>query len=188
MEVIEPFDAATFGRSIAAGSAAAASADSAGMASRQAGEFLVFRLGAEEYGIDILQVREIRSYEPPTGIASAPAFIKDIINLRGVIVPILDLRLKFAMKSAEYNDLTVVIVLNMGARVVGVVVDAVSDVFPLGPSQIRPVPALDAAADTGFITGIGTADGDGRVRMLILVDIEQLISVSDIDLATAFPG
>jgi purine-binding chemotaxis protein CheW len=150
--------------------------------SQLAGEFLIFRLGAEEYGIDILQVQEIRSYEAPTSIANAPAFIKGVINLRGVIVPILDLRLKFGLKS-EYNDLTVVIVLNMGRRVVGVVVDAVSDVIPLGHSQIRPVPVFDAATDTRFITGIGTAAGDGRERMLILVDIGQLIAASDIDLA-----
>ncbi|MEW6346202.1 MAG: chemotaxis protein CheW [Pseudomonadota bacterium] len=152
-----------------------------------AGEFLICRLGAEEYGIDILQVQEIRSYEPPTSIANAPAFIKGVINLRGVIVPILDLRLKFSLK-AEYNDLTVVIVLNIGRRVVGVVVDAVSDVLPLSHAQIRPVPELDAGADTRFITGIGTADGDGRDRMLILVDIGQLIAASDIDLGAAGLG
>lgn len=153
-------------------------------ASPLAGEFLIFHLGAEEYGIDILRVQEIRSYEPPTCIANAPDFIKGVINLRGVIVPILDLRLKFALKSVEYDDLTVVIVLNMGERVVGVVVDAVSDVLPLGHSQISPAPELDATADIRFITGIGTAAGDGHERMLILVDIEQLIAGSHLDLGS----
>lgn len=185
MEAIEEVRDTTSTRS-AVGSSALATPDSG--VSQQAGEFLIFRLGAEEYGIDILQVQEIRSYESPTSIASVPAFIKGVINLRGAIVPILDLRLKLAMTSAEYNDLTVVIMLNIGARIVGIVVDSVSDVLPLGPSQIRPVPALDPSADTGFITGIATADGDERARMLILVDIERLIAASDVDLAAMCPG
>lgn len=186
MEAIEQVRDATSTRS-AVGPSAYAITDAGSVASQQAGEFLIFRLGAEEYGIDILQVQEIRSYEAPTSIASVPAFIKGVINLRGDIVPILDLRLKFAMTSAEYNDLTVVIMLNMGTRIVGIVVDSVSDVLPLGPSQIRPVPARDPAADTGFITGIGTADGEGRARMLILVNIERLIATSDVDLAALCP-
>jgi purine-binding chemotaxis protein CheW len=90
------------------------------------GEFLTFRLGAEEYGIDILKVQEIRSYEQPTRIANAPAFIKGVVNLRGVIVPIVDLRLKLGCDTAEYNSFTVVIVLNVKGRVVGAVVDSVS--------------------------------------------------------------
>jgi purine-binding chemotaxis protein CheW len=151
--------------------------------SQPAGEFLVFRLAAEEYGIDILRVQEIRSYEVPTYIASAPEFVKGVVNLRGVIVPILDLRMRFALKSIEYNDLTVVIVLNVGKRVVGVVVDSVSDVLPLGNSQIRPVPDLNTTTDTRFITGIGTAMGDDCERTLILVDIEQLIASSEVGLA-----
>src|SRR5262245_53933128 len=105
------------------------------------GEFLTFRLGAEEYGIDILRVQEIRSYEAPTRIANAPAFIKGVVNLRGVIVPIVDLRLKLGCESAEYNHFTVVIVLNVRGRVVGAVVDSVSDVLELNGEQIRPAPA-----------------------------------------------
>ena len=142
------------------------------------GEFLVFRLAGEEYGIDILRVQEIRSYESPTMIANAPDYIKGGINLRGIIVPILDLRLKFSLRS-DYNDSTVVIVLNLKQRVVGVVVDAVSDVLALGREHIRPVPELGVAADTGFITGIGSAASEGQERMLILVDIEQLLSSTD---------
>jgi len=153
--------------------------------SQLAGEFLIFRLGAEEYGIDILQVQEIRSYEAPTRIANTPDFIKGVINLRDVIVPILDLRLKFALASVEYNNLTVTIVLNIGRRVVGMVVDGVSDVLPLNHAQIRPVPEFDPAADTRFITGIGTAAGDGCKRMLILVDIGRLISANDLDLVAS---
>jgi purine-binding chemotaxis protein CheW len=95
----------------------------------EGGEFLTFRLGGEEYGIDILRVQEIRSYEQPTRIANAPHFIKGVVNLRGVIVPIIDLRLKLGCDTAEYNAFTVVIVLNVKGRVVGAVVDSVSDVL-----------------------------------------------------------
>ena len=142
------------------------------------GEFLTFRLGAEEYGIDILKVQEIRSYEQPTRIANAPAFIKGVVNLRGVIVPIVDLRLKLGCESAEYNHFTVVIVLNVKGRVVGAVVDSVSDVLELGGDQIRPAPATNATIDTSYITGIGSV----AERMLILMDIEALMSSADMGL------
>ena len=141
-------------------------------------EFLSFTLGKEEYGIDILKVQEIRSYEQPTTIANAPAFIKGVVNLRGVIVPIVDMRIKFNLASAEYNDLTVVIVLNVAGRVVGMVVDAVSDVISLAAEQIRPAPDFSSSFDVKYITGLGTVDE----RMLILVDIEKLMSGSDMAL------
>ena len=143
-----------------------------------AGEYLCFRLGAEEYGIDILKVQEIRSYEPPTRIANAPAFMKGVVNLRGVIVPIVDLRLKLGCETAEYNHFTVVIVLNVRGRVVGAVVDSVSDVLELGGDQIRPAPATNATIDTSYITGIGSV----AERMLILMDIEALMSSADMGL------
>jgi purine-binding chemotaxis protein CheW len=152
------------------------------VASKASGEFLIFNLGAEEYGIDILHVQEIRSYDCPTSIANAPAFIKGVINLRGVITPILDLRIKFNLRSVKYDELTVVIVVNVGKRIVGVVVDSVSDVLALDAAQIRPVPELSAEADVGFITGIGSAPDDSRERMLILVDIETLISSTEVGL------
>src|SRR5689334_15386630 len=109
------------------------------------GEFLTFRLGAEEYGIDILRVQEIRSYEPPTRIANSPVFLKGVVNLRGVIVPIVDLRLKLGCESADYNGFTVVIVLNVRGRVVGAVVDSVSDVLELGKGEIKPAPELNSS-------------------------------------------
>ena len=142
------------------------------------GEYLTFRLGAEEYGIDILRVQEIRSYEPPTRIANAPAFLKGVVNLRGVIVPIVDLRLKLGCDTAEYNHFTVVIVLNVRGRVVGAVVDSVSDVLELAGETIRPAPAMNSTIDTGFITGIGSVAD----RMLILMDIEALMSSNDMGL------
>jgi purine-binding chemotaxis protein CheW len=166
---------------------AAANATVAGGKSvARSGEYLTFRLGGEEYGIDILRVQEIRSYEPPTRIANAPSFIKGVVNLRGVIVPIVDLRLKLGCDSAEYNGFTVVIVLNVRGRVVGAVVDSVSDVLELGADHIKPAPELSSGIDSGFITGIGSIKhgqgDDSTERMLILMDIEGLMSAADMGL------
>jgi purine-binding chemotaxis protein CheW len=142
------------------------------------GEYLTFRLGSEEYGIEILKVQEIRSYEVPTRIANSPSFFKGVVNLRGVIVPIVDLRLKFGCESAEYNDFTVVIVLNIRGRVVGAVVDSVSDVLELPADTVRAAPEIDAAVDTSHITGIANV----AERMLILMDIDALMASPDMGL------
>jgi purine-binding chemotaxis protein CheW len=145
----------------------------------EAREFLTFRLGAESYGIEILKVQEIRGYEKPTAIANAPAFIKGVINLRGVIIPILDLRIKFKLSEVRYDDFTVAIILNVAGRVLGVVVDAVSDVVALGADSIRPAPEFATSVfDTKYITGLGTVDG----RMLILLDIEKLVTGTEMAL------
>jgi len=141
-------------------------------------EFLTFRLGAEEYAIEILKVQEIRGWETPTAIANTPEFIKGVINLRGIIVPIVDLRLKFRLGQAQYDEFTVVIILSVARRVIGIVVDAVSDVITLLPAQMRPAPEFGAALDTRFITGLGTV-GE---RMLILTDIERLMTSRDMQL------
>lgn len=142
------------------------------------GEFLTFRLGEEEYGIDILKVQEIRSYENPTRIANVPDFVKGVVNLRGVIVPIVDLRLKLGCPLAEYNSFTVVIVLNVKGRVVGAVVDSVSDVLELSQGAIKPAPTMNSKVNTEFITGIGSINE----RMLILMDIEKLMSSPEMGL------
>lgn len=141
-------------------------------------EFLTFILGREEYGIDILKVQEIRGYDAVTSIANMPEFIKGVINLRGIIVPIVDLRIKFKLSNVTYDPFTVVIILNLGARVMGVVVDSVSDVLTLAPEQIRAAPELSAALDTRYIMGLGTVDE----RMLILVDIEKLMLGREMEL------
>lgn len=141
-------------------------------------EFLIFTLGDEEYGIDILKVQEIRGYDQVTRIANTPAFIKGVTNLRGVIVPILDLRVKFAQEDVIYNENTVVIVLNFESRVVGIVVDGVSDVLSLSQDQIRPAPEFAVTMSTEYLTGLGSL-GD---RMLILVDIEKLLSSEEMAL------
>lgn len=147
-------------------------------ATQTPGEFLSFRLGTEEYGIEILRVQEIRSYEAPTRIANAPEFVKGVVNLRGVIVPLVDLRLKFGLADVTYGDMTAVIVLNVARRVVGVVVDSVSDVVQLDGAQIKPVPEFNRTIDAAFMTGIGTVQD----RMMILMDIEALMRNSDMGL------
>ena len=135
-------------------------------------EYLTFRLDQEEYGIDILKVQEIRGYEPPTRVADAPPFIKGVVNLRGTIVPIVDMRLKFNCSKAEYNSITVVIILHLRQRIVGIVVDSVSDVMELQPESIKAAPDIDSVIDNGAVMGLGSL-GD---RMLILLDIERLMS------------
>lgn len=141
-------------------------------------EFLTFRLGNEEYGIEILKVQEIRGYEAITQIANAPDFIKGVVNLRGIIVPIIDMRIKFRLGSVEYDQFTVVIILNVAGRVMGMVVDGVSDVISLEPEQMRPTPELGSVIDTEYIMGLGTIDD----RMLIMIDIEKLMSSHDMGL------
>lgn len=148
------------------------------LAGEPSGQEFVFTLGDEEYGIDILKVQEIRGYDCVTRIANTPAFIKGVTNLRGVIVPIVDLRVKFSEGDVEYNDNTVVIVLNLGQRVVGIVVDGVSDVLSLTADQIRPAPEFAVTLSTEYLTGLG-ALGE---RMLILVNIEKLLNSEEMAL------
>ena len=147
-------------------------------------EYLTFTLGKEEYGMPILNVQEIRGYDAVTTLANTPEFIKGVVNLRGIIVPIVDMRIKFHLGHAEYNELTVVIILNVANRVIGMVVDGVSDVITLNAGQVKPAPEFGSAIDTRYVMGIGTVDE----RMLILVDIEKLMTSQDmelVDVATA---
>ena len=138
-------------------------------------QILAFRLGGEEYGIDIQKVSELRGYDKVTRIANVPAFIKGVMNLRGSIVQIADLRIRFELSTPTYDAFTVVIVVQVGGREIGMVVDSVSDVITLTRDQIKPPPKLGAAYDTGFFTGIGTIDR----RMLILVDVDKLLAGAD---------
>jgi purine-binding chemotaxis protein CheW len=147
-------------------------------------EYLTFTLGEEEYGVDILKVQEIRGYDTVTRIPDAPDFIKGVINLRGTIVPVFDMRLKFKLGKVEYNEFTVMIILNVAGRVVGMVVDGVSDVMQLRDDQIRPAPEFGSAVNTRYITGIGAFDE----RMLILIDIEKLMASADMALIDAAPA
>ena len=141
-------------------------------------EYLAFTLGQEEYGIDIQKVQELRGYDAVTRIANVPEFIKGVVNLRGIIVPIIDMRIKFDLGTPTYDQFTVVIILNVADRVMGMVVDSVSDVITLTTDQIKPAPAMGAALDTNYLIGLGTLDE----RMVILVDIDKLLSAEDIGL------
>ena len=141
-------------------------------------EFLVFSLGDEEYAVDILKVQEIRGYENVTRIANAPDFIKGVTNLRGVIVPIVDLRIKFHLDKVEYGGQTVVIVVNVEDRVVGIVVDGVSDVMTLSPDQIKPAPEFGVTLSSDFLSGLGSLED----RMLVIVDIDKLLTSDEMEL------
>lgn len=143
-----------------------------------ANEILVFTLGREEYGIDILKVQEIRGYDAVTTLANMPKFIKGVINLRGAIVPIIDMRIKFNLGQADYNQFTVVIILNIGRRVVGIVVDGVSDVLTLSSDQIRPAPEFGGTVNTEYLLGLGAVDE----RMIILMDIEKMMTSPELQL------
>ncbi len=141
-------------------------------------EYLTFRLGDEEYGIDILKVQEIRGYENPTRIANAPHFLKGVVNLRGTIVPIVDLRMRFGCSQAEYNSFTVSIILHIGQRTIRVVVDSVSDVMEIPAESLRPAPDMSSAIDAAYIRGLAQV-GD---RMVILLDIESMLTSPDMGL------
>ena len=141
-------------------------------------EFLAFTLGQEEYGIDIQKVQELRGYDTVTRIANAPEHIKGVVNLRGIIVPIIDMRIKFNLGTPTYDQFTVVIILNMASRVMGMVVDSVSDVITLSPEQVKPAPEMGSVLDTDYLIGLGTLDE----RMLILVDIDRLMSSAEMGL------
>ena len=152
--------------------------DSAAPAANGRLEIVTFTLGAEEYGIDIQKVQELRGYDAVTRIANAPTFIKGVVNLRGIIVPIIDMRVKLNLGDVTYDQFTVVIVLNIGGRVVGMVVDSVSDVITLSAEQIKPAPEMGSVLDADYLIGLGTLEE----RMLILVDIDRLMSSDEMGL------
>lgn len=169
-------DLATHGQAHALMGRKSAADPSISARTQMPGEFLTFRLGDEEYGIDILRVQEIRSWEQPTRIASAPDYVGGVINLRGVIVPVVDLRIKLGMEAVEYTQTTAVIVLNVSGRVVGAVVDSVSEVVALANDDVKAAPALNTGIGPDVITGIGAVRADNHEKMLILMDIEALLS------------
>ncbi len=139
-------------------------------------ELLTFKLADEHYGIDIMKVKEIRGYEAVTKIANAPDFIKGVINLRGDIVPILDLRLKFSVGEATYNEFTIVIMVVVANKIIGIVVDAVSDVIKLTSTDIKPAPEFGVAFDSRYLSGL-VAQSD---HMVILLNIDALITSQEL--------
>ena len=141
-------------------------------------EVLVFVLGKEEYGVNILKVQEIRGYEKVTPLPAAPEYLKGVVNLRGIIVPVIDLRVKFGVSNPTYDSLTVVVILRIAARVIGVVVDAVSDVIRLAPGDVKAAPHLGSLVDSSYLEGLATQDE----RMILLVDIEKFLSSGELGL------
>lgn len=135
-------------------------------------QFLTFSLGNEAYGIEILKVQEIRGYTTITVIPNAPPFVKGVMNLRGTVVPVVDLRMKFGMVPAEYDKFTVIIVVTVGARVVGLVVDAVSDVLDVKPDEIEATPDLGASFDSSHLTGLARA-GE---QLVMLLEIDRVVN------------
>ncbi len=149
-------------------------------------QYLTFIMAEEEYGVDILCVQEIRGWESATPLPNAPAHIKGVINLRGTIVPIIDLRQCFGLEAIEYSAVTVVIVLKVktseGARIMGIVVDAVSDVYSLSQSDMRAPPDLGSSVNTDFIKGLVNVND----RMVVILDIDRLLTLEDIEIPKEF--
>lgn len=146
-------------------------------------QYLTLRLGKEDYAIDIMKVQEIRSYEEPTRMVNAPPYVKGVVNLRGVIVPIIDLRMKLQIDQVEYNSFTAVIILNVRGTVIGIVVDSVSDVVTLPADAVKPAPQFEknSALDTQFISGIA----DVNERMLIIMDMDAMLSSTELGVAAS---
>jgi purine-binding chemotaxis protein CheW len=141
-------------------------------------EMLVFKLATEEYAVDILKVQEIRGYEKVTPIPRSPDYLKGVVNLRGTIVPVIDLRVKFGLPDPAYDSLTVVIVLRIAGRIVGAVVDGVSDVVRLAAGEVREPPRLGSIVDSSYLAGVATQNG----RMILALDIEKLLSAGELNL------
>lgn len=146
---------------------------------------LTFNLAGEEYGVDILAVREIRGWSRVTRIPQTPAHLLGVLNLRGAIVPIMDLRLRFGLERESYGDSTVVIIVAVAERLFGIVVDAVSDVVDIDPAAIKPVPDMGAVVDTRYLKGLATH----VERMVMLLDVEKLMRPEDVEtLDAAMPA
>lgn len=139
-------------------------------------QYLTFIMAEEEYGVDILAVQEIRGWEPTTAIPNAPDYIRGVINLRGTIVPIMDLRMRFGLPAVEYSPVTVVVILKVitesSEKVMGVVVDAVSDVYSIKPAEVRQPPDMNQDQNTDFLRGLVNV----KKKMVILLDVATLIT------------
>lgn len=149
-----------------------------------AGKYLTFVLGDEEYGLEILKVREIIGLMEITSVPQTPVFIKGVINLRGKVIPVIDLRLKFGMEEAEPTEETCIIVVDISGAMIGILVDTVSEVLPVTADQIEPAPSFGGSIDTGFILGMGKVKG----KVKILLDIDSVLSAEELTRADGFGG
>ena len=147
-------------------------------------EVLVFVLGTEEYGVNLLAVQEIRGYEDVTAVPAVPEYLKGVMNLRGRTVPVVDLRLKFGMAEPRYDAFTVVVIVRLARRVVGFVVDGVSDVMALGAEDVQPAPSSGSVVESSFLEGLGS-EGE---RKVLLLDIEKVLSAGELDLLDQVTG
>jgi purine-binding chemotaxis protein CheW len=145
------------------------------------GQFLTFRLAEESFGLEILRVQEIKGYSTITPIPNAPPHVRGLMNLRGAVIPIIDLRRKFGMPDTDYTKFTVIIVVTVGIKVVGLIVDAVSDVVDLQASDLAPAPELDASVDLSYLTGLGKS-GD---QLITLLDVDRLAMLGTLPDAVA---
>lgn len=148
------------------------------------GKYLTFVLGGEEYGLEILKVREIIGIMDITSVPQTPVFIKGVINLRGKVIPVIDLRLKFGMEEAQPTDETCIIVVDMGGSLIGIFVDTVSEVLDVVADQIEPPPSFGSSIDTGFILGMGKIKG----KVKILLDIDRVLSAEELTRTSGFGG
>ena len=158
-----------------------------GSAAGDGTQFLTFALGAEEYGVAILNVQEIKGYSTVTPIPNTPAYVKGVMNLRGTIVPVIDLRLRLGMPPAEYGPFTVIVVLAVGTKIVGTIVDAVSDVLRIPDADVQPTPSFGGAVDTRFIAGIARANE----KLVVLLDVDTMLrheDLSALDDPSGVPG
>ena len=142
----------------------------------RANQYLTFTLGAEEYGIEILKVQEIKGYSAITHIPNAPPHVKGVMNLRGTVIPVVDLRRKFSMEMVEFNKFSVIIVVMVGEKVAGLVVDAVSDVLDIDSASVRPAPDFGSGADTRFIRGVASM-GE---KLVVLLDVDRLVTEEEL--------
>jgi len=143
-------------------------------------QYLTFSLAGEEYGIPILKVQEIRSWDRVTPIPNSPPYIRGVLNLRGLIVPVMDLRLRFNLKEIEYNALTAIVVINVGGRMAGLAVDSVSDVIGVSAHQHCAAPEYEGQKEREFIMGLVQAEG----KLLVLLDVERLVGLEVLENAT----
>jgi purine-binding chemotaxis protein CheW len=144
-------------------------------------QYLTFTLGQGDYGIEILRVQEIKGYSAVTTIPNLPPYIKGVMNLRGAVVPVLDLRAKFGMSESEYTRFTVIIVVRVGERVVGLIVDAVSDVLDVAATDVVPAPEMGAEVDTSFLTGMAKSEE----RLISLLAIERVVGMDEVEMAVS---
>jgi purine-binding chemotaxis protein CheW len=146
-----------------------------------ASQYLTLNLAQEEYGVDILAVREIRGWTPVTRIPQAPSYVLGVLNLRGAIVPVIDMRLRFGLPREEYTANTVTVIVTVAGRNFGVVVDAVSDVLDVDAANLRPVPDMGTTVDTEYLKGLTAVDE----RMVLLLDVDKLLQPQDAQMLEA---